>query len=622
MVRALHHRGPDDCGTVAFPDVAVGMARLAILDLSPAGHQPMANQEQSIWIVYNGETYNFDTLRGDLERKGHHFRSRTDTEVVLRMYEVYGDDFLLHLRGMFSLAIVDRRHSPARVLLARDPLGIKPLVYYRNGATLVFASELKALLASGRVPRVVDPDSLRLLLTYGAVVQPRTILQGASMLPAGHRLVFQGGHCKISEYWRMQLGRYPELARKPYREQVEFVADALSESLALHAVSDAPLGAFLSGGVDSSLTTALLVRQGRSNLRTFSIGFGEEGLGIDESRDAQLTADYLGTNHQRVQITGEFVRDNLSHIAWALDQPSVDGLNSYLISWAASQTVKVAISGTGGDELFAGYPFFITMLAAEPERGFLGLRVALSRFLRLGMFNRVATSRFGYSLEAQRARHGFLPRYARTQQLFGVMSSRYLAEDLQRQVRAGQELSLDIGHQDELAQAGTVERVSALCLRGYTQNQLLRDIDCATMAHSLEVRVPFLDTKLVDISLSLPSITKLDVFASRTFDEFSTYRLSGAKKILVDAAEPMLRPGLADQPKRGFAMPFDAWLRGPLREILEDTLSPNSLRRRGLWNVSNVEAMKNHYLQGGGYWNRPWLFMMTELWCREVLDRQ
>ncbi len=280
MVQAMNHRGPDDHGTYRDDLVALGMTRLAIIDLSAAALQPMSNPQGSIWIVYNGEVYNFLEERRLLEGKGYSFSSSSDTEVVLRMYEYYGDDFLLRLRGMFALAIYDKRrgHKRARLLLARDHLGIKPLLYAILGDKLVFASELKAILASGLVPGEIDPVALRLLLTFGSVYQPRTMIREVKMLPPAHRLIIEKGRHHLERYWSLGLNRRPELKTLPYDQAVVELSRVVEDSVRQHLVSDVPVGAFLSGGVDSSLLVAMMARSAGGRVKTFSVGFEAEGI--------------------------------------------------------------------------------------------------------------------------------------------------------------------------------------------------------------------------------------------------------------------------------------------------------------------------------------------------------
>lgn len=622
MVAAMHHRGPDDSGTYLDSSVSLGMTRLAVIDLNPTGHQPMSNPEQTVWIIFNGEIYNYREERGQLETLGYTFSSTSDTEVLLRMYEQYGDDFVLRLRGMFALAIYDKRQGlgKERLLVARDQLGIKPLLYSEHGGTLLFASELKALLASGLVSHEVDPVALRLLLTYGSVYQPRTLLKDVKALLPAHRMIVENGQSRIERYWSLSPNRYPELKKVSYEEQVQALREAVSESLRMQLVSDVPLGAFLSGGVDSSILVALMVREMGDRVKTFSVGFDMEGAAFDESNDAAQTANYLGTDHTHVLVTGRDVRERIFHIACSLDQPTVDGVNSYFVSWAARQGVTVAISGTGGDELFAGYPWFQNMQAEQlhPSGWSASLKAKVAR---ARVFNSFLAGSYGERLYQARTQAGFLSRYSRQYYIFGsVGAARLLASPIRSVAQAGTAEQSDLLHIDELASAGVIERVSALCLRGYTANQLLRDIDAASMTHSLEVRVPYLDPVIADIALSLPSESKSGSGDRSDAALANTYRYTGAKKILIDAGRSLLPPNFDIQPKRGFAMPFDAWLKGPLHDVLSDTLSETTTRTRGWFDPAEVRNIEQRFASGTVGWAHPWLLMMVELWAREMLD--
>lgn len=611
MVAALHHRGPDDRGVQECPDAVLGMTRLAVIDLSPAAHQPMATPNGRIWIVYNGEMYNFQEERRVLEGKGFVFRSQSDTEVVLRMYEHYGDDFLKRLRGMFALAIHDARQGPGqeRLLLARDPFGIKPMLYCVQGKELLFASEMKALLASGRVPPEINPVGLRLLLTFGSVYQPHTILKGVEMLPPAHRLIAEKGRIRTERYWPFST-RAASQGELDYEEAVEQVASALQDSVQRHLVSDVPVGAFLSGGVDSTYLVGLMARQAQGRVKTFSVGSNHGDPHLDETDEAQAQADLLGTDHTRVLIRGEDVRDRLAHAVWALDQPSVDGFNSYFVSWAARQAVTVAISGTGGDELFAGYPWFTNMARYEAEAAHPSLRArarGLWRCLRGG---------------ARTDDGGFLAAYANQyhiQNAAGVAS--LLSGDLRSVAEAGRSMSADLESYDELARGDSVQRVSALCLRSYTCCQLLRDMDAVSMAHSLEIRVPFLDLRLLELALSLPVAYKLQRPLGGEAAHEATYRALGAKRILIEAGQRcgVLSARIDLQQKRGFTLPFAPWLRGAMRESLEDTLSERSVRARGFLDSQAVAKVLEAFRQGACDWPRPWLLMILELWCRTFL---
>lgn len=588
MVRAMRHRGPDDSGIVMHHDNALGMSRLAILDLSPAAHQPFWNDDRTICLIYNGEMYCFHEERARLASLGYRFYSQSDTEVVLRLYEHHGDDFLRYMRGMFALAVYDCRpgRGKERLLLARDQFGVKPLYYYQDGKRLIFASEMKALLSSSLVPRVFNRSVLPILLVKGSIPQPETAVEGVQMLLPAHRMIYQDGICRIERYWHFSCERYPQLRMIPYQEQVPFVRKVLEDIVAEQMISDVPVGAFLSGGVDSSLLVALMARQSSHKVKTFSVGFGAEGADMDETDDAARVARYVGTDHTRMEVDGGLVREMFSHFVTALDQPSVDGLNSYLVSWVASQHVKVAISGTGGDELFAGYPWFATMVAAEKQ----GI-------------------------------DDFALSYADQYTIYGAEQAlRTVHQDIIASFQADRFLNQLAYRHDQMPDAQAFERVSVLCLRGYTQNQLLRDIDAVSMSHSLEVRVPFLDTMLADVAFALPIDSKINPRSFGLDPYAATYRELGVKRVLIDTGRDMLPPDMDVQPKRGFGMPLDYWMKNNLRDILEDTLSPASVHKRGLFNADAVQTGKQSFCTGLAGWSQVWLLMVTELWCRNVLD--
>lgn len=630
MVRALHHRGPDDCGVLAENGIALGMTRLAIQDVTKAGHQPMLSPDEQIGIVYNGELYNFREERTLLEKIGYSFRSASDTEVVLRMYEHYGDDFLVRLRGMFALAIHDRRQGPGRerLLLARDPFGIKPLLYTTLNGRFVFSSEIKALLASGLVAPEIDPVGLRLLLTHGAIMQPRTILRGVKMLLPGHRLIVkQGQPTRPESYWSLGLDRRTDLRTLPYEDQIAALNEALAESVRLQMLSDVPLGAFLSGGIDSSLLVALMARNTSENrLKTFSVGFADEGEHLDETSYAENTARFLGTDHLRIVVSGEEVREGITDIALALDQPTVDGVNSYFVSMAARKEVTVAISGTGGDELFAGYPWFEQMVLEEARRQAAPMKFAakswLSSMARQPALDSFVSLRGGYRFGNWRDEAGFLARYYAANPMFEApWTARLLSRDLRSSAQAGRSPHYDLSTIDHLPKGTVLERVTAVCLRGYTNNQLLRDLDAASMSHSLEVRVPFLDPMLADLALSLPDGAKLAREPRASSAMLRSYRETGTKRILLDIAKDYLPPGFDSRPKSGFSLPFSSWLKGSLSEVLRDTLSEQTVRNRGWLEAKAVAGVRDQFLSGRCSWSQPWLLMMLELWAQAVLDR-
>jgi asparagine synthase (glutamine-hydrolysing) len=602
MVSAMSHRGPDDSGIFRESGIALGMTRLAIIDTTKAGHQPMSNDDHSVWIVYNGETYNYLEEREDLIKKGHSFKSTSDTEVVLRMYEVYGDDFLLRMRGIFALAIYDKRRGQGRerLLLARDHLGVKPLLFARTGGRIVFASEIKALLASDILTPEIDPIALQLLLNFGSIYQPHTILRGVNMLLPAHCLIVEQGSERLERYWSLGIDRRPDLRTQPYETLVTEVRDILKDSVRHQLVSDVPLGAFLSGGIDSSVLVAIMMELTNHRVRTFSVGFEEEGADIDESGDAQMTADFLGTNHTHVLVTGKDVCHHLRHFASSLDQPSVDGINSYFVSMAARQGVT---------------------RQNNPVKAMT--RSILASIAQRHILDPLLLRRSGAKIQRFRNCSGFLTRYATNHWIFDPCdTARLLSPEFLNSAQAGGSGGYDLSSMDELYGGSTIERVTGLCLRGYTNNQLLRDIDAVSMAHSLEVRVPYLDPWVIDTVLSLPDTSKLGSMDQLPSNERKTYRETGAKRILIDAGRQYLPKDFDVQPKRGFSMPFDIWLKGDLREVLLETLSENNIRRRGIFGAKEAMAVREGFLEGHLSWTQPWLLMVLELWCQEVLDKK
>lgn len=594
MTSAMYHRGPDDHGIYQDTSIALGATRLAIIDTYPTGHQPMSTPDGNIWIVYNGEMYNFKQERRLLELKGYTFNSTSDTEVVLRMYEYYGDDFLLRMRGIFALAIYDKRKSGReRLFLARDHFGIKPLLYSDTGKYFIFGSEIKALLASNLINPAISQLGLRLLLTFGSVYQPNTILENIKSLPPAHKLIIETGKEKsIKQYWSLGIDRNVGVRQLSYDKQVNLMTSALKEITEMQMISDVPLGAFLSGGVDSSILVALMTQMTETKLKTLSIGFENEDH-IDESEAADKIARHIGTDHTKILVTESDVYNNIHKLAFALDQPSVDGANNYFISMAARKNVTVAISGTGGDELFAGYPWFISMNKQD-------------------LWSKI--KQLSYICN----RNKFLTEYASHYYICGSHDAKMLIPNkLWNISQAGTPEYLDIKPFDELPHGSSIERVSGLVLRGYTSNQLLRDIDATSMYHSLEVRVPYLDPVMTDLALSLPDGAKLN---ESNGNPHATYRSSGAKRILIDIGRNLLPTDFDLQPKRGFTMPFNTWLQGSLNGIMNETLSYQSVKARGLLNPDTVKTIKLRYDNKQIGWTQPWLLMMLELWCREVLD--
>ena len=589
MCDAQFHRGPDDEGVFVSKagNVALGSRRLSIIDLSPAGHQPMGNEDGSLWITYNGEVYNFLELRAELLEKGHRFRSKTDTEVVLHLYEEWGEGCVTRLRGMFAFGIWDERRQ--RLFLARDRLGIKPLYVAVTPGTLTFASEVRGIVASGLVPRETCREALVGFLVFGSVPSPLTTVQGVRVLPPGHTLVAEvtDSGLKIGEparYWdlpaeRSDSRRYPR-ALAPHRT----IYTELEEAVDCHLVSDAPVGLFLSGGIDSSSLAALASRRVR-RLVTLNVTFEEKAF--DESPFARQVAERCGADHREIRVVADDFIEEVPQFLAALDQPSDDGLNTYFVAQAARKAgLKVILSGLGGDELFLGYSHYRRLTRLEwPGKMLLRVPTWFHRFLFrsfsvAGLLPGAnAWKRLGY------LRDGFdAGIYAAVRGLFSPSEVRELlgAEE--------EDINRTLGLLSSLREGSLISRISAIEIAHYLHDQLLRDTDVMSMAHSVEVRVPFLDHRIVEAVFPLPTWRKV---SHRT-----------QKPLLVAAMGPDLPEGVASLPKRGFTFPFGPWMRQHFGSLLDLASGGGPANRRA------VEAVWEGFRAGRIHWSRPWALVV------------
>lgn len=539
----LRHRGPDDAGVFIAPDgrAAFAHTRLSILDLSPAGHQPMSTPDGRYTITFNGEIFNFDALRQELEQAGVAFQSRTDTEVILRLYEREGGDCVRRLRGMFAFAIWDDREKTC--FLARDPLGIKPLYYWRSAGNLMFGSELRALLASGWVDAHPGMVGLYGYLTTGTVPEPATMARDVQMLDAGSWMLWREGRVRTQRYWQVAF----RPGRMDRAEAAAVTREALVDSVRHHFVSDVPVGIFLSGGLDSTSVLALSQAAGAGTVSTYSIAFEEPKW--NEGPLARRIAEHFGARHHEFTITADLGRTWLEEFIESVDQPTIDGFNTFCVSKVAHQHgAKVVLSGLGGDELFAGYRSFVTLPSviqwmrattmAQPLYRAIGAWMEShgdsSKARRLGDFMQKGASCAGFyrafravfsHAEAAAIAQGLLP--------YGVVPPRGSREP-------------------ELADGGTLrDAVSFFELTTYMRNQLLRDSDVMSMRWGLELRVPFVDSVLLDRITRIPA----------------SLRLRLGKRMLVEAV-PELPSWVLHQPKRGFTFPFERWFGQSWRDLL------------------------------------------------------
>lgn len=608
MIEAMARRGPDDSGVYEDQHVVLGHRRLSVLDLTKAGHQPMSRASGRLWVVYNGEVYNFMALRRDLEARGHRFASATDTEVILALYEDQGIEGITRLRGMFALAIWDVRGAAPLLVLARDHFGIKPLLYAETARGLEFASDLPGLLAGGGVARDVDPVALVQYLMHGHVVSPRTIIKGVTMLLPGHILTARPGEApRLRCYWSLDAETCAALSRgHGYQDQVARLRGLLERAAGEQMVSDVPLGAFLSGGIDSTALVALMTRAAGRPIHTYSIGFPDAGAAIDESGDAERSAGYLGSVHRSVRVRGQDVAEALPRIAADLGQPTVDGVNMHFVSGAARSGVTVALTGMGGDELFAGYATFPVLAGfnrprARARRALRGALGAPGRWLRA----RTAIDR---AWDQRVMNHGFSAAYT----TFRMLRAPCDAWRMAARPAIDAEAVLAYTDADDASLDDPVRRVTALESKLYMSSQLLRDTDAASMAHSLEVRVPLLDIEVSEYAYGLPADSKLLPGAPRG-------ALPG-KRVLIDAVRDVIPDWVWRKPKRGFSMPFGEWLRGPVRDLAEETLWDREFRQQGWIDGREAEREWRRFLDDHtAHWGGVWTVMMLALWWRHGL---
>ena len=619
-IRALIHRGPDDEGIEFISDerdrltVAFAHRRLAILDLSPAGHQPMRDDATGNWITYNGEVFNFREIRQGLEELGLRFRSESDSEVLLKGFGLLGKDAIADWRGMFAFGFWN---AEARSLtLVRDRLGIKPLYYYHDRDTFIFASEIRALLATGLAPRRISPAALDSYFACGSVEQPLTIIENIHAVLPGHILTFKDGRVQTEAYWELRAG---ENTRRIDDDRAlrDEIRGLLEESVKLRLVSDVPVGVFLSGGIDSSSVVALMRRATRGDIKSFSVCFKEQEF--SESAYAETVARHYGADHHSILVTEEEILAKLPCALQAMDQPSIDGVNTFVVSEAAANAgLKVALSGLGGDEVFAGYGFFRTIARDERLRRRVKAAPATLRRATGAAISAVATNNRATKLSSllrgdhldehsvRLHRRLFTAEQRRALVFVGQAGSLSHSEWIDRQTPncVGQD---DILSHSEwvdrqmlnCAKADPVNQASALELGGYLSNTLLRDTDAMSMAHGLEVRVPLIDHKLVERMLAIPGQFKL--------------RRNEPKWMLVDAVGDLPRE-IIDRPKRGFELPFKHWLPGALRDQAENTL--RSARLADFLNQSAIEEVWRGFLDGRVTWSRVWSFYVLGEWVR------
>ena len=628
MTAAMRHRGPDEEGFLVrdarAPGLALGMRRLSIIDLA-GGHQPVWNESNDVAVIFNGELYNYRDLRERLSLCGHRFATQSDTEILVHAWEEWGEDALTELRGMFAFALLDlrQRFATAPILfLARDPLGIKPLYYTQTPEGFAFASEVRALLASGAIPRRLSQDAVTAYLLFGSVPEPVTLLEGVFSLPPGHRMLLHVPERRRTPrarpWWDPAVSPAARDTRKPrdFPSAAKKLRPLLEDAVRAHLIADVPVGLFLSSGLDSGAIAALAA-QARSGIESFTLTF--PGTPFDEAELARLAANRFKTKHTEVPLSGDAILARLDEALGALDQPTMDGVNTYFVSWAAKQVgLKVALSGLGGDELFAGYGTF-----ADTPR--------LSRLIRWAWFVPAPVRRMTAPLVAALASRQGTPDAARkvaaawihpdalphpyffTRALFPPGQLERIIEPRFRPSTVGADgVTLEptwLGWlertADEARKLEPVAGISWLEMRTYMVSTLLRDTDSVSMARSLEVRVPLLDTPLVEFIGSLPD---------------SLRRRPGVQKaLLVEALGDLLPREILGQRKRTFTLPWEEWLRGPLRARVDASFADPAPLLSTYLRPGGARSVWTDFLAGKTSWSRPWSLYVLNEWCRRHL---
>jgi len=628
MTAAMEHRGPDEegflTGDARAPGLALGMRRLSIIDLA-GGHQPTWNETKDVAVIFNGELYNYRDLRERLSLCGHRFATQSDTEILVHAWEEWGEDSLTELRGMFAFALLDlrERYATAPILfLARDPLGIKPLYYTQTPEGFAFASEVRALLASGAVPKHLSQDAVTAYLLFGSVSEPVTILEGVFSLPPGHRMLLH-----VPERRRTPRARpwwdpaVSPAAREPHKPRDlpsagKQLRALLEGAVRTHLIADVPVGLFLSSGLDSGAIAALAT-QARGGIQSFTLTF--PGTAFDEAELARLAANRFKTKHTEVPLSGESVLARLDEALSALDQPTMDAINTYFVSWAAREVgLKVALSGLGGDELFAGYQTF-----ADTPR--LSRLIGCARYVPAAMRRMTApliaglAARLASPDAARKAAaawaypdalaHPYF--FARTLfppgQLERIIEPRFRPSTVNADGVTLEPTWLGWLERtaDEARKLEPIAGISWLEMRTYMASTLLRDTDAVSMAQSLEVRVPLLDTPLVEFVGSLPDDAR---------------RRPGAQKaLLVEALGDLLPQELLTQWKRTFTLPWEAWLRGPLRARMDASFADPAPLLAAYLRPGGVRSVWRDFLAGKTTWSRPWSLYVLNEWCRRHL---
>lgn len=594
MCGVIRHRGPDDQGVWVGDGVSLGMRRLSIIDLS-GGHQPIFNEDQSILVVFNGEIYNYPELQKELQERGHHFRTKSDTEAIVHAYEEYGDDCVKHLRGMFTFALWDKNRQ--RLLAARDRFGKKPLNYYWDGRRLIFGSEIKSILEAD-IPRNINPVALDEYLVYRYVPAPNTLFEGVMKLPAGHILIYEGGKISTKSYWNLS---FAPIYFDDETTATERTLILLKEAIRVRLMSEVPLGAFLSGGIDSSIVVALMSQMLSQPVKTFSIGFEEDDY--SELPYARKVATHFGTDHHEFFVRPDLV-SVLPQLVWAYDEPFADVsmLPTYYVSKLAREHVTVVLTGDGGDEIFGGYERYKRELANHRIPAFMRYLLGYSSMLMPNnMRGKKRLSDLRYDL-ATRYVHLFssFPKETRSliydREYFANISNRNPYERLIDEFHS-------VPYLDTAAQMQYVD------VRNYLTDDILVKVDKASMLNSLETRAPFLDQYLTEYVSSLSSSVRM--------------RSGVLKSLLKKVAADLLPKEILTRPKQGFGVPIKHWFRGELIDYAYDLLDAPLARQRGIFDPEFIRSLLKEHVSNEqvNYSEAIWSLLCLEQWFQVYMDK-
>ena len=593
MCQVIRHRGPDDQGVWADDGVALGMRRLSIIDLA-GGHQPIFNEDQSVLIVFNGEIYNYRELQKELQERGHHFRTNSDTETIVHAYEEYGDDCVKHLRGMFTFALWDRNRQ--RLLAARDRFGKKPLNYYWDGQRLIFGSEIKSILEAG-IPREINPIALDEYLVYACVPTPNTLFKGVSKLPAAHILIYENGQISTKRYWELP---FTPTCRDDEATAIERTRALLKDAVEVRLMSEVPLGAFLSGGIDSSMVVGLMSSMMSQPVKTFSIGFEEDEF--SELPYARQVAKHFGTDHHEFFVRPELI-SVLPQLVWAYDEPFADAsmLPTYYVSKLAREHVTVVLTGDGGDEIFGGYMRYARELSMSRIPAFVRLL--------LGCAGMLLPDGMRGKRRLRNMLRDYPTRYVQFAMLFpdGSRPSMY-SQEYFTHVRDHNPYEKLINEFHTVSHLDMMAHMQYVDVRTYLSDDILVKVDKASMFNSLETRAPMLDQYLVEYVASLPSAMRL--------------RNGRLKYLLKKAAADLLPAEILTRGKQGFGVPIKHWFRGDLNGYAHDMLLSTRARQRGIFDPQFIrEILKAHARTTlMNHSSAIWALLCLELWFQIYMD--